>query len=151
MLADVEHRQDVRVIERRGCAGLLLETVQAVGVQGIRRGEHFDRHIAAQPRIARPVDLSHAPGANGADDFVRSEMDARGKGHAREDYTGISRTSTGGKRRWCASLSAAVGPSVHLSAGAGPAYPFVDFSSPPRMARSQAPPIVWTGVEGLSG
>lgn len=58
--------------------------MQAVGVQGVRPGKHFDRHIAAQPRIAGPVDLSHATGTNRADDFVRSEVDARGEWHARE-------------------------------------------------------------------
>jgi hypothetical protein len=55
--ADIEDRQDVRVVERGGGPRLLLEPRQTVGVGGGFRGDDLDRHLAAQAGITRPVHL----------------------------------------------------------------------------------------------
>ena len=40
------------------------------------RRKHFDGDVAAEPRVASPVHLAHAAGADGRDDFVRAEARA---------------------------------------------------------------------------
>ena len=59
-LADLVDRDDVRVVQRRGGARLLLEAGEPVRVGRERLRQHLDRDFAAQPRIARLVHLSHA-------------------------------------------------------------------------------------------
>lgn len=69
------------MIQGGGGARLLLEAVQAVGVgrEGHRQNLHGD--VAPQARIARAVNLAHAAGADGGDDFVGTEPGARRQGH----------------------------------------------------------------------
>ena len=74
---DVVHGDDVRVIERRGRARLLLEAGAPLGVLGKSRREDLDRHLAAETGIARLVDFSHASGAERSNDFVGSESRSR--------------------------------------------------------------------------
>ena len=38
--------------------------------------QHFHRHRAVEPRVARFVDLAHAPGPAGGEDFIRPESSA---------------------------------------------------------------------------
>src|SRR5947207_15354536 len=52
--------RDVRVIERGGCPRLPLEAAQTIRVVYDARGQHLDRHIAVQLRIARAIDLAHS-------------------------------------------------------------------------------------------
>ena len=40
-------------------------------------GQDLDRDDAIEPRVAGLVDLAHAAGAEGGEDFVRAEADAR--------------------------------------------------------------------------
>ena len=54
------------MIQRRDCAGLVLE---AVGELLLR---DFDRDGAMQPRVKGFVNLSHATGAHGREDLVRT-------------------------------------------------------------------------------
>jgi hypothetical protein len=75
--ADVIDRQDVGMIQRGRGVRLLLEAPQAISVSGEGRGQHLDRDIASKTGIARAIDLSHAPGPERSDDFVRSEADTR--------------------------------------------------------------------------
>ena len=63
---DVVDRDDVRMVERRGRARLLLEALLAVRVGRELRRQHLDGDLAPQTRVARPVHLSHASGARGA-------------------------------------------------------------------------------------
>ena len=67
---DVVDRDDVGVVQRRGRPRLLLETLQTPGVRGQLRRQHLDRHLARQPRVARPVHLSHPARAQGREHFV---------------------------------------------------------------------------------
>jgi len=49
--ADLENREDVRMIERGGCARLLLEAAHASGVAGELFGQQLERDLAAQLRV----------------------------------------------------------------------------------------------------
>ena len=60
--ADVVHRKDVRVVQRRGRAGFLLESMEAIDVGRECAGQDLDRNVAPEPRIARAIDLAHAAG-----------------------------------------------------------------------------------------
>ena len=70
---DVVDREDVGVVQDCGRAGFLLEAAQPNGIAGPERRQHLDRDIAVEPRIARPVDVAHASGAEGGEDLVRTE------------------------------------------------------------------------------
>ena len=63
------------MIQRRHSARLLLEVVGHLDRQNLQR------HVAAEPRIARPIDLAHSARAQRRDDFVRSEARARSEWH----------------------------------------------------------------------
>jgi hypothetical protein len=79
--ADVEHRQDVRVIERRHRPRLALEPQQPLGVARHRLRQHLDRHLAPEPRVASPVHLPHPPGPQQAENLVRPQPRTGGQGH----------------------------------------------------------------------
>jgi hypothetical protein len=68
---------DVRMVEGRGRAGLLLEPAGDVGASGERWAQELDRHLSSQPRILREVHLAHAPAAEQADDVVDADPAAR--------------------------------------------------------------------------
>jgi hypothetical protein len=89
--ANVECRENVRVIQRRRGSRFLLEALQAIGIGRERRREHLDGDVGSQPRIARAIHLAHAAGADGADDFVRTEPCTGLEGHG-----GLSRRRTAG-------------------------------------------------------
>ena len=74
-------RDDVGVVERRRRARLLLEALQAVRVLRERRRQHLDRDLAPEPRVLRPVDLSHPAGAERREDLVGAELCAGGERH----------------------------------------------------------------------
>ena len=61
--ANVEHRQNVGMVQGSGGEGLLLETAQPVGVKRKRLRQDLDRHFALETRIAGAIDLAHAAGA----------------------------------------------------------------------------------------
>ena len=76
--------RDIGVIQRRKDLGLALKARQSVWIGREQLGKHLDRDVAIQLRIARPVDLAHAAGAERRHDFVRAEQclrsGARGSG-----------------------------------------------------------------------
>ena len=69
------------MVQRRGGVGLLLESMEAVGVGGKRGGQHLDRHVATQARVTCAVDVAHAARANDPDDFIGAEPLAGEEGH----------------------------------------------------------------------
>ena len=79
MRAEVEDREDVRVRERGDGLGLALEARERVGVRGQLRGKDLDRDVAVELRVARAVDLAHAPGAERREDLVGAEACSGGK------------------------------------------------------------------------
>ncbi len=61
---DFVNRDDVRMIERRRGVCFLDEATTAILVGDPIGGQHLDRDVALEPRIARAIDLAHAPGAD---------------------------------------------------------------------------------------
>ena len=53
---------------------LLLEAPQALGVGENAAGKDLDRHVAAEPRVPRPIHLAHASGADRREDLVGTEL-----------------------------------------------------------------------------
>ena len=73
--ADVVHREDVRMVQRRGGSRFLLEALQPVGIGARRSRENLDRDVAPEARVARAIDLAHPARAEQRIDFVGTEMD----------------------------------------------------------------------------
>jgi hypothetical protein len=73
MNAGIEDRQDIGVRERSDGLRLPLEASTPLRVGRNRVAKDFDRHIAGEPRIARPVHLAHSTGAEGRNDLVRAK------------------------------------------------------------------------------
>ena len=78
--ADVVHREDVRVVQRRGRAGFLLESMEAIDVGRECAGQYLDRNVTPEPRIARAIDLAHAAHSDLGGDLIRAEARSRGQG-----------------------------------------------------------------------
>lgn len=69
---DIVHGDDVRVIQRRGRAGLDFEPADLLARDRAAHG--LDRDVAAQACVARPVDFAHPALANQGENLVRSEL-----------------------------------------------------------------------------
>ena len=78
---DLVNRHDVGMVQRRGRARLLLEPRDPVPIQGQGLRQDLDRHLAAEPRVLRPVDLSHSARTEGRQDLVAAEASAGGECH----------------------------------------------------------------------
>jgi len=78
LVADVVERADVRVIERRDRARLAVEALAQLRICGEGLGQHLDGDRPIEPRIARPIDLAHPAGADGADYFIGTEPHSGG-------------------------------------------------------------------------
>ena len=81
------------MIERGGRARFLLESAQPIGVGCDCGGQDLDRDVAAQPRVVRAIDLAHAPGTDGAEDFVGAKARAWLEGHAGSGATVAERSA----------------------------------------------------------
>jgi hypothetical protein len=69
------------VVQCRSRAGLSLEAPQTVRIRRDGLRKHLDRDLAFEPRVARPVHLSHAARAQRRQDFVRAQTSADGERH----------------------------------------------------------------------
>jgi hypothetical protein len=67
--------------KRRDSASFALEARQRVGIVRQVLRQDLDRDVATEPRIARPVHLTHSPGADRSSDFVRAEAGTGNKRH----------------------------------------------------------------------
>ena len=56
---------------------LLLEAAQALGIGREDGGQHLDRDVAPEPRVARAVDLAHPARAERDEDLVGAEARCR--------------------------------------------------------------------------
>ena len=81
VLADVVERADVGVIEGADRLGLALEALAPIGVRRRFVREDLDGDGAIEPAVLRAIDLAHAAGAEGRDDFVGAEAGAGRKAH----------------------------------------------------------------------
>jgi hypothetical protein len=86
---------DVRVLERGKGPGLPLESIEPFGLGGNRLGEQLQRDVTAEPRVDRPIDLAHAPGADGGDDLVRTKS---GAGGGSDTLVNTTVSGAGGRR-----------------------------------------------------
>lgn len=75
VMADVEERADVRVVELGDRPGLALEPRLELGIRGEAGGEDLDRDVALQTGVPGAPDLSHTPRAEGRDDLVGTKAE----------------------------------------------------------------------------
>ena len=78
---DLVDGDDVRVVEGGGGARLLHEAGAAGLVRQPLGGQHLDRHLAAEARVAGAVHLAHAARAEGPEDLVRAELRPGSEAH----------------------------------------------------------------------
>ena len=64
---------DVRVVERREYLGLALEPHEPIRVGGEGLGQHLERDVAIELRVAGAVDLAHAARTQLGHDLVRTD------------------------------------------------------------------------------
>ncbi len=74
---DAVNRPDVGMVERRQDARLALEARASVGIGQPEIGQDLERDLAAERRVAGPIDQAHAARAEQSGDLVRSEALAR--------------------------------------------------------------------------
>ena len=82
--------RDVRVVQRGECSSLAVESCQPLGILSDRLGQYFDRHIATEVGVRRPIHLAHPAFADLGSDFIRAEASAGRQGHNCVDYTARS-------------------------------------------------------------
>ena len=80
--ANVVDAADVRMVQRGDRTRLALEASPRIGVAGDFTRKNFDGNRAIETSIVGFVDLTHAAGAQRADDFIRTEPDSGVEGHA---------------------------------------------------------------------
>ena len=68
---------DVRVGQAGDRPGFTLEPLAALGIRRQRGRQNLDGDVAIQPRVAGPIDLSHATGAERPEDLEGAESRAR--------------------------------------------------------------------------
>ena len=73
-------RADVRMIQRREDLCFPLKTRETIGIIGEEVGKDLDRDVTLQLRVSRAIDLPHAAGPKGGEDFVRAEAGTGGEG-----------------------------------------------------------------------
>ena len=73
-LPDVVDRQDVRMIQRRRRARLVLQPLAQILVRPHRRRQDLQRHRPLQLRIVREIHLTHPPRSDERADLVTAEM-----------------------------------------------------------------------------
>jgi hypothetical protein len=76
LLADIKHGEDIGVVERGDCAGLLLEPAETIAVLRKRPGKDFQSDVAAEARVHRAVNLAHPARANRGLNLVGSDLRA---------------------------------------------------------------------------
>ena len=81
VLAEVEHRHDARVAERRRRPGLVAEPAEEVGVLAELGAEELDGDVAIQLGVAGAVDRRHPALAEELDQAVAAAEDAPDLGH----------------------------------------------------------------------
>ena len=79
--ADVEDREDVRVVEGARRPRLALEALEPVGVDRGRARQHLDRDVAAEAGVAGAIHLTHASCAEQTTDLVGAEPRACVESH----------------------------------------------------------------------
>ena len=97
MRANVVYRADMRVAECRHRAGFALETLAVFGVAGKVWSQHLDRDGAVETLVARAINLAHAAGADGRENFVWAQIAAGFNWHSAPQVSLIDPAEYG----WC--------------------------------------------------
>src|SRR5262245_4460504 len=69
------------MIERSENLRLASESGEPLGIVSVRVGQNLQRDVPVELGVAGAVDLAHATGTNGSEDFVRTEAGAGREGH----------------------------------------------------------------------
>src|SRR5204862_7486797 len=72
-------RQQIRMIENARRLRFLLKARETVAIAHKIRWQDFDGNVAADARIAGPINLAHTAGAEERDDFVRADATPDGE------------------------------------------------------------------------
>ena len=67
-------------------SGFALKAREPIVVRGERGRQNLDGDLAFELRVRRAVDLAHAAGADGGDDFIGAETRAGSEGQRWRDY-----------------------------------------------------------------
>jgi len=81
LLPRVEDLHQVRVGQGGEDAGLPLETPEALHVLGEATGQDLHGHIPVQVGVVGPVDVTHTPGSDQAENFIVAQIETRREGH----------------------------------------------------------------------
>src|ERR1700685_4178197 len=93
MRADVEHREDVGVVQRRSGQRLLLKAAQAVRVAGNSERQNLEGNFALETGVASPINFAHAPRTKRVNDLIRAKPRTRGQVHPWRDYNAGNRAA----------------------------------------------------------
>ena len=88
VLARVEDRDEVGVVEGAGGLRLLLEAAEPIGIGRGFRGQHLDRHFPPEPLVARAVDLPHPARAQRSQHLVGAQTRAGRRGRIASGRSG---------------------------------------------------------------
>src|SRR5260370_27872212 len=69
------------MVQRRGGAGVLVESLPALGVTGDRGGKDLQSEVAIEPGVASPPHLAHSSRSERREDLVGAEARAGGERH----------------------------------------------------------------------
>ena len=87
------------MIERGGRVRLALEAPEPLGIGRQRRGQHLDRDVAPEPRVAGAIDLAHSTRAERRDDLVGTQARSGGEAHGFFSASGQLRITWSGDSR----------------------------------------------------
>ena len=65
------------MVESRGRAGFVLETLPAIRIRGDRFPQNLDGDVPAELGMSGSIHLSHASGSERREDLVRAETSGR--------------------------------------------------------------------------
>ena len=85
VIADVEDRENVGMVQRRRGPRLLRKTLQAVRVAGKRCGQDLDGDGAVEAGVMGAVDLAHSACADRCLNFIRTEVGSSGDVHYKDE------------------------------------------------------------------
>ena len=83
LFKDVVDRNDVGMIQPRGCLRFEQEPSLAVGISNLLRRQSFQSDDAVKPGVAGVVDLAHSSRSQKGKYFVWADVNPCGEGHKR--------------------------------------------------------------------
>ncbi len=81
VVADVEDRENVGMVQRRRRPGFLREALQAVLIGCEGSWQDLDGYGAVEARVVGAIDFAHSTGTDGRQNFIRAETSSSGERH----------------------------------------------------------------------